>query len=177
MKKIQIDFENNNLLTTEMILMINNLFLNLNLEGSYEENTIVINGPKLNTSLFFKYNYKKDSIKPIKEKFIEPEFFNLSSNPSYSKCMILLQIYHAKITLSSNQLVKINEFFENKDIKGIRYTEKDFYYFITIENNKSKAKSLYIDNALIDKSSVYVEFNSQFYVEINSNNSFDVFIK
>ena len=146
-------------------MLIHNVFLNLNLEGKYEENCILINGPKVDSSLFFKYSFKKEFIKnDIIEKFIEPDYFGFCLNPTISFNITVLQIFHSQISISTKRLEKINQHFNSHR----EYFQNDFYYFINILiNNKFKARSYLVDHTKIINSSVYTEFNTQYYLEVN----------
>jgi len=146
---------------------ISNIFVNLNMENKYEENCIVINGPKSNNKLFIVYNYKKDIFQNKQlTKFIDPEYFvlNLSQTNNVSNS-IILQIFYSVINLNVNELEKINNFFKKK--KDNHYEIDSFLYYLKIiYNDKYSSKTYYTKASKIDDVNVYIEFNSEFHFNI-----------
>jgi len=123
-KKDLIYFGNdaNNFITKEEILEINSVYLNLNENGIFEENCILINGPKkeLNKFLTYKFNdkfLKENDINENNNSFIEPESHGLRIEQSFPNKFIplIIQIFHISINIPTdyiNYLQKINSDFD-----------------------------------------------------------------
>jgi hypothetical protein len=146
--------------------------VNLNMENKYEENCIVINGPKSNNKLFMVYNYKKESFQNKQlTKFVDPEYFLLNLSQTNTSNYITLQIFYSVINLNVNELEKINNFFKRK--KNNQYEIDSFLYYLKIiYNDKYSFRTYHTKPSKIDDVTVYIEFNSEFHLNISPTGLF-----
>lgn len=166
-------------LISEDILEINSVYLNLNEKGAYEQNSILINGPKKDLNKFFSYRFNKLFVTENNlmkaEELIEPEFHGLRLEQNFTNkfsCLIL-QVFHASIYLPISYLNYLekknysdsslsNNFDINNNNKLINGPSSS--NILNMENNSSVALgSMKFSNPLTD---------FYYYISFNINNKF-----
>lgn len=161
-------------LTENVLNSISSIQIDSDLNGKYNENSIILNGPKIESQSYTSYRYKDNKIYNnklnVESSFIDPEYHGLVYNATASKNFksVYLQIFHMNIEISID---KISSFFGNK----LSNLEKDLGFIIEISieslNIGSFKKSTSVKNikqADTSHTQFIIEFNSQFLVNLNS---------
>jgi len=179
-----------NFISQEEFCDIHSIYLNLNEKGNYEENSIVINGPKKELSKYFTYKLKVDFLKEnflnIDNQCVEPEYHGLRIEQNFPIKFkpLIIQIFHTSITMPFNysrilerensQTLFCNKNFnqnnnENFNLnldeqKGLALKNplEDFYFFISLTvNRRFFARTRLTKASCYEADKLTIEFNTQ----------------
>lgn len=147
------------------------VFINSDLKSKYCENSIVINGPKLDIKKYISYQFRNHSINNNRiefnssDKFVEPEKSRLSYSQSFGANFkaFYVQVFQIYVKFSKEDLEELKiKSSSNKDIDPL----KDLLYFIefSVLGNKYKTRSaqLTATKFLEESGLIMIEVNNEF---------------
>ena len=140
---------------------ISNVFVNSSADLKLEPGNIVINGPKIDPTVYFAYYLNKEfTQKQHTDKFFEVDSFGLSFNQGNQKIYtgFILQMFYSTFHFNEDNLREMRDIYSSPDL-----TPKDFYYFITITENKLfKTRSSLLELKNYVNETIFLEFNKEF---------------
>jgi len=162
-KEIEINFSDKRKLQWTDILNISNVFINSSDDFKLEPNSLVINGPNMNSSGFIRYYLNKNYYENnLHERFVEPDSFGLSyvqANPPKIEGLTI-QVLFCTFHFDRKN---IDELASKFNISNSSLKPEDYYYYLNVTVNKTfSTRSSLIKLHKYVNDTVYLEFNKQF---------------
>lgn len=187
-KKAEIVFDESTTLDYESINDISSIFMNSDIHGRYSDNSICINGPKLEILNYIHYQYKNHKIQenklnfPTSDKFVEPEKFALSFSQNYGGTYksFFLQNFQTHVFITQEDLKLINnkskELLCNENLITPENLVSEVFYYFEIDINglyKTKTNLVSAKNYDFANNDLVIELNKQYLFAYDSLNIFD----
>ena len=164
----------------DLLSSISSLMINSNLNGTFHENSITINGPKINNTKYINYSLKNNELCNINIStitnssiFVEPDHHKLCLNQIFETNYkaLYLQIYHLNLEFDKEDLSEFSNIFSLDD-----YNINDILFYLEITfGNRFKKRTSIVEVAHYSNNIISLEFNCQFLFNYNIISNIDEF--